>query len=154
MSQIVSTKTGRAPKPGSIIAKVGEFLMTKDGRGKPQTLTPVEAHVTFGTMRLASAIEELRNKYGLGVLTTIKRNPETGVEYASYSVEHFKKGDRVRVQAMERTKDSLGWDDDGMHIGDEGRITYPASSDGVVEVQLDSGNVYYFVESDLRRVFA
>lgn len=138
------------PRSDSIIGKVDAYLNTKNSKGRFQTLTPAEAHVTFGTMRLASAIEELRNKYGRPILTTIKSNPETKVEYASYSKEHFKKGDAVVVQTLrgsEKACVGVIWD-----IGARGRIVDTVDGNGCVTVEFTNGDNVFVIESDLRRL--
>jgi hypothetical protein len=99
------TATVRSPKTGSHIAKVRDYLAS--GR----SLTHVYAFVNFGTMRLASCIEELRNKYGYGdrIVTTIKDNPETGAKYASYTMKpELAAGKRVEVVSIEASELAVG----------------------------------------------
>lgn len=143
----------KQPRAGSIIANVAAYLAAGN------SLTPVEAQVTFGTMRLASAIEELRNKYGKDIRTEIKTNPATGKEYASYTLRPtFGLRDRVQLVALtasikdslfDGTPASIKTDFDGVYVGNYGRVVSTSDSDGHVCVQFKNGGQWFVAKDDL-----
>lgn len=140
------------PKAGSIIAQVGDYLSS--GR----SLTPVEAQTAFGTMRLASAIEELRNKYGYSIRTIIKSNPVTAKTYASYSLRPtFKVRDRVQLIGLDSSlkdnlfdgdAESLNTNFEGVYVGNYGRVT-AVDRDNHVQVQFKNGGSWFVHVDDL-----
>jgi hypothetical protein len=150
----------KQPRKGTIIAGVSAYLQT----GK--AITALEAQATFNTMRLASAIEELRNKYGMDIRTDIKVNPGTGKEYASYTLRpSFKVRDRVQLKSLDAsikeglffgTPASIKTEYDGVYVGNYGRVVSVDAD--AVRVQFKNGSVVVRAEGrprDLRgRVMA
>jgi hypothetical protein len=141
----------KQPRNGTIIAGVASYLKT----GK--AITALEAQATFNTMRLASAIEELRNKYGMDIRTDIKVNGGTGKEYASYTLRpSFKVRDRVQLKSLDAsikeglfigTPASIKTEYDGVYVGNYGRVVSVDAD--AVRVQFKNGERWFVQKADL-----
>lgn len=93
------------------------------------SISPAEALTVYGTFRLASHIEKLRNKDGMNIVTHL-HNDREGKQYGRYSLLPFAKGDFVRIkdgfgiglppQYRDRGLEVLGTHDDAAMVAAAG----------------------------------